>query len=529
MSNDKKKYQENSQLDSALSLLRSIFESTADGILVSDLKGNITAFNQRFLSLLKLNSSTVFKNDVSGLFKKIAEELIDPTILNNHHHPDFKDINVVFRDELRFIDGRYFERYCHPQIMDHHVVGCVFSFRDITAEKQEEEKKIRAQKEKEEMQTQLFRSSKLATLGTLAAGVAHEINNPLTVITGNIFLLNKKLKLANFPAELLKHIERSREALSRIEQIVNGLRNFARANSDEVSNINIHRVINETISLVDYIARKKCVNIKTELSAANSVIKGNLGKFQQVAMNLITNAFDALDSVPPSQPRNITLSTKNEAEKVIFVCSDSGSGITPDNIQKIFDPFFTTKPVGKGTGLGLSISQSIVANMKGHISVTSKCNEGTSFVLSFPFVNESESVSMEIVDCAGRPKLTGRVLLVDDEEDVREVLHEYLTGFGMEVDDANDGDIALKKLASKRYDLLITDLKMPHMSGEILIKEIVKLKHDRLKIFVITGGILTDYTKEEREIVRQNSHAYLKKPIQEPTLYETISRAFNQT
>lgn len=257
-------------------------------------------------------------------------------------------------------------------------VECVFtSIRDVS-------ERIKAEKEKEEMQKQIVHSAKLASIGQLAAGVAHEINNPLTIIDGYV----RKLATASKTDDpnIAKSIEKIESSIERIRVIVTGLRTYARVDVDTVEVIDIHKIIDNSVDLIGNIFKKSDnVIIEPVYQAAHFRVKGNVGKFQQVIMNMLSNARDAMEG----RGGTIKLETQNSDRSLVLKISDTGSGIKKEVLTQIFAPFFTTKPVGKGTGLGLGICHSIITAMGGKIDVDSEIGVGTTFTITVPLAADA--------------------------------------------------------------------------------------------------------------------------------------------
>ncbi len=376
-----------------------------------------------------------------------------------------------------------------------------------------------AEKEREQLQVQLFHASKLASIGTLAAGVAHEINNPLAVAAGFQDILKMHLKdLQVSDAKVINIFSKQERAFHRIENIVNGLRTYARSDTEILQPIDLHDVIKDTLTLIQSIFEKSSIIFEVFLDADKSSTIANIGKFQQVLMNLFTNAKDAFEE--SGKEGIIRIETKNESDRVVVKISDNGPGIDEKHLGTIFDPFFTTKAPGKGTGLGLSIVHSMIDQFKGQIRVDSTKGVHTTFTISLPCVEPSKHVTAP----KAHAKLAGRALIVDDEPDIRLAIVNYLGDSGLDFCEASDGVEALDILKKEPFDFLITDLKMPRMNGDVLIVEVAKIRPDT-KVIVITGGIVTEYSKEQRDIIRQYADAYLKKPLKAATLREALDLA----
>lgn len=239
--------------------------------------------------------------------------------------------------------------------------------------------------ERIQSEAKAMHSAKLASIGEIAAGIAHEINNPLTIVKGFGHRIRQHVHPENENPqaihEILKALEIQDTAIDRIVNIVSGLRTFARVDSSHIELINIHQVILDTISLVDFIYKNADVRISLNLNADKTFVMGNTGKLQQVFMNLLSNAGYALRN---SIHKNIVVESYNEGNFIVLKFSDNGCGIPDENLHKVFEPFFTTKPPGEGTGLGLGIAYGIVTEMKGSIEVESELNVGSTFTLTIP-------------------------------------------------------------------------------------------------------------------------------------------------
>jgi signal transduction histidine kinase len=234
------------------------------------------------------------------------------------------------------------------------------------------------------LEDQLVQNDKLTSIGLLAAGVAHEVNTPLAVISSYSQMLRKEISPEDSRYKLLEKITRQ---TFRASEIVNNLLNFSRTNATEFTDVDIHSVIRDTVALLEHQLKSGRIRVEQELRAEYPMTVGNAGKLQQVFLNLFVNARDAM---PEGGELRIITDTMNS--KIEIVVQDSGVGISRENINKIYDPFFTTKAAGKGTGLGLSVSYGIVQEHGGTIAVDSKPGVGTSFRLELPLVRKTVNV-----------------------------------------------------------------------------------------------------------------------------------------
>ncbi len=241
--------------------------------------------------------------------------------------------------------------------------------------------------ELKQTQQQLIQAGKMAAVGQLAAGVAHEINNPLAGIMGYSQLVVEKMRRkldTGIPAEdlpkFLSYVENMERQSQRCKQIVQNLLKFARASTkEELQEVDCNTVLRETIAFVDHQVEMNQISIVTHLEPSLMKVHGHDGKMQQIFTNIVINAMQAV-----GQRGTITVTTRNIGSRVNIEIEDTGEGIPPEHLDKIFEPFFTTKEIGKGTGLGLSVTYGLVQDMNGDIAVKSEVGIGTVFTLSFP-------------------------------------------------------------------------------------------------------------------------------------------------
>ncbi len=255
------------------------------------------------------------------------------------------------------------------------VIGVMSFGIDVTEHK-------RAERERTAMEQVARRAEKLAALGTLAAGLAHELNNPIGIISSRIELMLLDAERTGLPTDLRQDLTVLHRHAHRVARIASGLLSFARQSSGERMPVDLNHVVGETLLLAERQMTKEGIKVETRLSRSLPAVLGDANTLQQVLLNLITNAWDALDA-----GGRLTIETDTPAEPahtVRLVITDTGHGIAPDVLPRIFDPFFSTKP--RGTGLGLSITDGIVREHGGTIDVESTPGKGTRFVLTFPAV-----------------------------------------------------------------------------------------------------------------------------------------------
>lgn len=257
-----------------------------------------------------------------------------------------------------------------PIRKDEGIVGVLGIARDIT--------------ERKRMEAQLLQASKMAAIGELAAGVAHEINNPVGIISGTAeqlqFLIDHYRERPEEMAErFLKYVGTIREQAARCKRITQGLLNFARRTEVRATEVNVPKVLEETVALLQNRALAEGKKIEVHLIPDLPPLNADPHQLEQVLLNLVNNALDAVD-----KDGVVTIKVRTENNSIMIDVKDDGVGIAEEHLKKVFDPFFTTKPIGRGTGLGLSICFGIVQRMDGVISVDSKPGTGTIFTVCFP-------------------------------------------------------------------------------------------------------------------------------------------------
>ncbi len=234
--------------------------------------------------------------------------------------------------------------------------------------------------DRDELERRLVQADKLSSIGLLAAGVAHEVNTPLAVISTYAQMLAKQVSGDEQKAKLLEKIAKQ---TFRASEIVNSLLNFSRTSSTEFVEVDLNRVVRETLTLIEHQLQKASVQVQTNLDASLPPVKGNAGKLQQVFLNLFLNARDAME-----QGGILTVTTLANGAAARIEVADTGQGIPVENLARIYDPFFTTKGARKGTGLGLSVTYGIIREHGGRIEVESQPGAGTRFHVEVPLVRK---------------------------------------------------------------------------------------------------------------------------------------------
>ncbi|HEX4620068.1 MAG TPA: ATP-binding protein, partial [Myxococcaceae bacterium] len=374
------------------------------------------------------------------------------------------------------------------------------------------------------MQTRLLISDKMAALGTLAGGVAHEINNPLAFVMSNLQFLRDRI-----PELLPADLEEAREVADvmadtikgaeRIRDIVRGLKTFSRGDEEKRGPVDVGNCLtlslNITLNELKHRARlvRQCED--------RLFIDGNESKLGQVFINLLMNAAQA---IPPGHAdRNeIRISARRAgAGQVVIEFSDTGSGMAPEVRRRIFEPFFTTKPIGVGTGLGLAICHGIVQSFGGDISVESAPGQGTTFRMVLPEATRSAAAAAVTVSKPAPAVRRGRVLIVDDEPQVASAVSRLLAS-EHQVDIATTGPEALRSLgpSGAAFDVVLCDLMMPEMNGIELYRRLsARAPASARKFIFMTGGV---FTEDERAFIDKVAAPVLLKPVEAGHLREVV-------
>ncbi len=353
----------------------------------------------------------------------------------------------------------------------------------------------------------LLQTEKLATMGGLLAGVAHELNNPLTVVIGQTHLL----RAGGAGTSLVQRAQKIHAAADRCVRIVRNFLALARQHTPQRGEVRVNSVIREAVELLAYELRTGGIEVVFDLDEDLPVLWADAHRLHQVLVNLIVNAQHAMREVP--SPRRLTLATRFDRERghVRLEVSDTGPGIPREIQPRIFEPFFTTKPSGQGTGLGLSLCKGIVQEHDGAITVESEPGRGATFLIELPVLAPPAAATKAAPAEALPTPAAKAILVVDDESEIAAVLAEMLQRAGHHVDVAADGAMALEMLGRRGYDLIVTDTKMPVLDGVELYRALERRfpRYCRRLIFV-TGDVLDP---EKRRFLESTGAPCLPKPF----------------
>jgi CheY-like chemotaxis protein/two-component sensor histidine kinase len=345
-------------------------------------------------------------------------------------------------------------------------------------------------------------------MGSLLAGVAHELNNPLAVVLGQSHLLRES---ANNP----QTAARAEKIVAGADRCVRIVRNFlalARQQAPERREVSLNLLVEESVELVGYELRTDDVEVVLDLNDDLPILWADGHQLQQVLVNVVTNAHHALRKRSTAE-RMISITSRPDRERrqVHLEISDTGPGIPAEIQAKIFEPFFTTKPAGQGTGLGLSLCRGIIEEHGGTIGVKSEPGRGTTFQIVLPVLSRPAGVDQSTTDESAEPIGTKTILVVDDERELAEMLVEALGREGHRVEIAGNGADALRRLEQRAYNLIVSDTKMPVMDGMEFYRELGQ-RFPALckKIVFLTGDVLD---ADKRQFVESTGAPFLIKPF----------------
>jgi two-component system NtrC family sensor kinase len=361
--------------------------------------------------------------------------------------------------------------------------------------------------EQQALEAQLIQSEKMAAVGTLVSGVAHELNNPLTSIAGLSEFLLEQPRAAVPDREHLKVIN---EQAERAGRIVRDLLTFSRKGPAEFQPVDLGDIVQRTVQLMGYDFRRHGVAVEVAVAPGVPAVLGDRYQLQQVVLNLLTNAAHAVSTALPDRQRRVRVAVACDGTRVSLEVADTGPGLTADVQAQMFSPFFTTKPPGEGTGLGLFVSYGIATAHGGTLTARSQPGEGATLALSLPAVPAGASrTAAHAETTATAPAGSRRILVVDDDPTVRRVVAALFARDGHRVDAAANGADALGLAERERYDLIIAD-RLAAAGGEPLPAVLVRVRPELHGHLIISTS---DVRREADEQATGRSPRVLRKPF----------------
>jgi|GEM_PF-1007069 len=467
----------------------------------------------------------------------------DQPYRNNHAREDlfaidpklFGDLTCVacvplIANELT-IGGLWIGRRTPISVGDTHLLTAIAELAANAIHRQTLTEDLRIQLQTlQQIQNQLLQSEKLAAIGELVSGVAHELNNPLT----SVVLYSQLVQQEELGEATKNNLSKVTAEALRAAGIVRGLLDFSRQRPVQHDVVSVNDVVKNSMELLTYELSSHNIKSKTELSPNLPLIVADPHQLQQVFVNLIQNAWQAMDAAHGGGCLTIRTETdssqysapSSDKSKVVRICfEDDGPGIPDEILSRIFDPFFTTKPEGSGTGLGLSICHGIIAEHGGHIWAETGARQGAKFVVELPVSSVDESVAAKPVDrqTLASPTKNSRILVLDDEPNIQSVLAQSLQSRGYAVDIASNGLDGLAYLSRASYDVILCDIRMPGINGVDFYRQ-VQAKDNSIakKIIFITGDVANKMT---RDFIEENHVTCLRKPFELADLLQVVQLA----
>lgn len=495
-----------------------VIKSKEEWVATFDAIQDLISIHDRDYNILKINKALAKK------FNKEPEDLIGKKCYEVFHckkepDPDCPHSKTIMTSEVASdevddmaFDGVY-KVTTFPVFNESGAVwASVHVARDITQERF--------------LREQLLHAEKLSSLGKLVAGIAHELNNPLMGIMGfsQILMDSPGDKPLDEVKDKLRKIYH--ESL-RTAKIVQNLLTFARAKKAERDYNSVNDIIRHTIELREYSLKANNIQVVLKLQEDLPRTMVDLFQLQQVFINIINNSEDAM--VARKGGGRLEIKTRKFRRRIEITFKDDGPGVPKEIVHKVFDPFFTTKDVGKGTGLGLSISHGIITEHGGTIDILEHNGEGAVVVIYLPIVEKEQWAAVKNAverDRASKKSIAGlRVLVVDDEKSIREALQDLLMKEGLKVEVAKDGREALEALDSRKFSLLITDIKMPGVGGMELYRTVAE-KHEHLKdrTIILTGDV---FSQDIKEFISESGCPHILKPFEPKELMKIIRQVLS--
>ena len=515
------------QLHESEARFRAIFNQISDGILAADpVSGKIILANQGTSQITGCEADDLIGRHISDIHPK--EDF--PYILKQYERQAKGEIQLAGDIPVLRKDGTtvYCDINSQPvKIGDKRLLLGIF--RDISDRRKAQEKESR-------LKEQLLQSQKLEAIGTLAGGVAHDFNNMLTVIQGNIQYLAMK---TDKDSSALKFINNIRTAAERASDLTRQLILYSRRESMNYTLFNPNQTIEELLKMLKRLIGEN-ITIKTGFDSGLTELCADQGNFEQIIMNMAVNARDAMP-----EGGTLTISTTHLAEvpqtelpppatqpaavpHARITVADTGCGMDDETRRHIFDPFYTTKKRGQGTGLGLSVVHGIVKEHKGWIRVHSRPNAGTTFDIFFPLNLEKHKAGQdkEISDKIIKSKANGRILLVEDDRLVREITQLILTDAGYSVTAAENAEQASELFSEQNmaFDLVFSDAILPGKNGIDLIEELQNKKPE-LKA-LLGSGYSGDRTQHDS--IKERNIPFTRKPYKMKNLLETVRQVLSE-
>ena len=475
--------------------LRLVMDAVPDAIVLADAAGRIVESNEPARAIGAVpgaDSQTVF----AGVTLEAAALVRDTLAAAFRGEVQRLEIPLLRADGSQGVGALL----CAPVREGGHITRMLVLVRDITEQKRSE--------------SQYQQAEKLAAMGQLVSGVAHEINNPAAIISG----FAQTLLLDDLKHEHREMLQMMYDEATRIGRITANLLAFARAGGTHRALVDVNDLVRRTFALRSYHLTTLNITVSLDLDPDDPKIWANGSELQQLVLNLLINAEQALVTVEP--PRTISVRTRADEREARLEIADSGPGIAPAIRAKVFDPFFTTKPEGVGTGLGLSICYGIAREHGGRIWVESEPGSGARFCVLLP--RDQRAEARPSPPAALPASASGRlaVLVVDDETALRNALLRFLNRRGIQGEGVADGAEALRVLHQRDFDVIISDVRMPGMSGREFLERLRREHGDLVGRVVFATG--DTFAADTAALLQESGLPTITKPLDFAALEHVI-------
>jgi two-component system, cell cycle sensor histidine kinase and response regulator CckA len=475
--------------------MKAFFELAPFAIALRDIEGRYIAVNQQWETFVGRKADSVIGRTPSELVTDAGNPIF-PRLQSEQQDFDFVvSTGQVTSSEHAIFDTRGGERLVLRTRFpirgnDGGVLGVGTIMQDLT--------------ERRRIEAQLVQNAKLATIGELSAGILHELAQPLNIARMAAQAVLRKIHRDGAIENPLPHFEMIENQMARMAGVIDHMRVFSRSDQPEEQLFDARHAIRSATQMVQHSFAAENISIEISLPARRTYIKGRSIALEQVILNLLSNARDAINQISKTHDRsggqiNIELKVQFAAKTALITVSDDGGGIPEQAFPKLWDPFFTTKPVGRGTGLGLPVCQSLVRGMLGELSAANTEN-GAVFTIRLPLQSlgpllGGPSAAAER-EWASQPGLDRVVLLVDDEAEALQLMADFFEELGFDIRTASNGDEGLRCFRDSAIDLVVTDIRLPVCDGIEMAQQIRAMNFDVPIIFVtghmgVTEGLST--------------------------------------
>jgi PAS domain S-box-containing protein len=484
--------------------LRLVMEAVPDALVVLDPDGRSLEMNSAARTMFAVQSeggpdrSLFDALDADGV--AIARQNLDAALQG-----EVRTFELSFR---RDIGRRGTGAVLYAPVRDGQRVSKVLALiRDVTDQKRRD--------------SQLQQAEKLGAIGQLVSGVAHEINNPAAIISGSA----QTMLLDDLKPEHREMAQMIYDEATRIGRITQNLLAFARAGGKERTLIDLNDIMRRTVALRAYHLSTVNVTVTLDLDATHPKIWSNVSELQQMLLNLIINAEQAVLTVDP--PRAITIRSRATEQDVRLEVADNGPGVPPEIRSRVFDPFFTTKAEGVGTGLGLSICYGIARDHGGRIWVEPEPGQGARFLVDLPRDPRTQARAASETRLSGERERRLNVLLLEDEAGLRNAMLHFLTRRGIDATAVGDGAEALRTLKQQSFDVIVSDVRMPGMSGRDFLDHLRTERPELLsRVIFSTGNAIEE---DAATLIRESGAPTVSKPFDLMSLERLIRQVALRT